>query len=409
VLQRLGEPPLDENQTLEELALTDGEALHLRPRSELIPPLDFDDLIDGIATGMAKRSALWRPSWTRAAALSVATLGLAVALLVVGLGGPPLTRVLTAGATAVVLLGGSWVAARKARDRVVGGLLAGAAVAFAGLAALLVGAASAPGTPVGQGQALICAAVAVAATGLLAVELLAVRRRAPWAVGLLLVATIGAIAGALRGQIGLGVEQVAAVLILIAAAVRPSVPLIAFRLSGLRLPALPVAVEDLQTEIDPEPGAEVLAGAEAADDQMTAIQAALGLTSGLALVTLACRPGWFAWVTVVVAALPPLLALRGMTSAWQRLALGVPSLAALLTVAVTAATHLDPQLRPALVLGLVAAAGTIAAAAHTLPQRRVTPIWGRIGDIVHLITLGALVPLAVGLLGGYGRIRGMVG
>src|SRR6266566_8239494 len=47
VLQRLGDPPLREDLSIAALGLHDGDVVHLRPRSDQLPPPDFDDLIDG--------------------------------------------------------------------------------------------------------------------------------------------------------------------------------------------------------------------------------------------------------------------------------------------------------------------------------------------------------------------------
>ena len=66
VLQRLGDLPLDEESTTEDLDLVDGDVLHLRPRSEQFPPVNFDDLVRGSATAtrptpqIRKRSSLFR-------------------------------------------------------------------------------------------------------------------------------------------------------------------------------------------------------------------------------------------------------------------------------------------------------------------------------------------------------------
>ena len=43
ILQRLGSPPLDEDTTVGDSGLVDGTVVHLRPRSEQIPPVHFDD------------------------------------------------------------------------------------------------------------------------------------------------------------------------------------------------------------------------------------------------------------------------------------------------------------------------------------------------------------------------------
>ncbi|MCZ9340572.1 EsaB/YukD family protein, partial [Streptomyces sp. TRM76130] len=59
ILQRLGGRPLDEEATLASLGLTDGEALHLRPRTEALPEVRLDDLVDGIASVTRDRLHDW--------------------------------------------------------------------------------------------------------------------------------------------------------------------------------------------------------------------------------------------------------------------------------------------------------------------------------------------------------------
>src|ERR1700761_8333799 len=53
VLQRLGDPPLREELSVAALGLRDGDVVYLRPRADQLPPLDFDDLIDGVAAGIS--------------------------------------------------------------------------------------------------------------------------------------------------------------------------------------------------------------------------------------------------------------------------------------------------------------------------------------------------------------------
>jgi type VII secretion integral membrane protein EccD len=76
VLQRLGEPPLEEDLGTAALGLYDGDILHLRPRDEQLPPVDFDDLVDGVADGIAKRKDAWRPEFTRRLSLAAGALTL---------------------------------------------------------------------------------------------------------------------------------------------------------------------------------------------------------------------------------------------------------------------------------------------------------------------------------------------
>src|SRR5260370_3644613 len=59
----------------------------MRPRSDQLPPLDFDDLIDGIAVGISGRPDRWRPEMSRR--LLAGLLGGSLAVGLVLLAGPP--------------------------------------------------------------------------------------------------------------------------------------------------------------------------------------------------------------------------------------------------------------------------------------------------------------------------------
>ncbi|MBX7266393.1 type VII secretion integral membrane protein EccD [Micromonospora sp. Llam7] len=137
VLQRLGEPPLDADLGVGALGLRDGELVHLRPRADQLPPAAFDDLIDGIATGLRQRPGLWRPAHTRWTALTATALVLATGLVALAFPGPPQLRTATALLLALTSLAGTAVAARAVGDRSVAGILAAASVGYAVLAGLL--------------------------------------------------------------------------------------------------------------------------------------------------------------------------------------------------------------------------------------------------------------------------------
>ncbi|MYW11906.1 type VII secretion integral membrane protein EccD, partial [Streptomyces sp. SID2563] len=59
ILQRLGGRPLDDEATLATLGLTDGDVLHLRPRTDALPEVRLDDLVDGIASVTRDRLHDW--------------------------------------------------------------------------------------------------------------------------------------------------------------------------------------------------------------------------------------------------------------------------------------------------------------------------------------------------------------
>ncbi|GAB3240201.1 type VII secretion integral membrane protein EccD [Kineosporia babensis] len=408
VLQRLGETPLDEDRTVEELRLADGQHLHLRPRSEQIPPLDFDDLIDGIATGLSGRSGLWRAAWTRTAALSVAVAALAAAILVLraepGYAHPIFGLVVT-----IAFLSAAWTAEHRVKDRAFAVTLAVCGVTFAVDGSLGLIDAIALDPELYVMTSLFAATAGLVVAGTAAVLIVGPHRPGPWFVAMLLVAGLTLATGLLMLATEFSNAQIATVGLVAAAAVRPYVPTLGFRLSRLRLPELPVDTADLQKDIDPEPGGEVVDGAAEADQMMTALYVAIGLATTAALVVLALEPGWIAPTTAAVATIAPFLALRAMTSAWHRLALALPSLIGLAVLAVDTAGDVNTLWRMVLAGVLAGTAAVLAVLAHTLPLRRLTPIWGRIGDFLHVISLTALLPLAFGVLGYYAVIRAMVG
>jgi type VII secretion integral membrane protein EccD len=409
VMQRLGEAPLDEDLTTDDLDLVDGDVLHLRPRSEQIPPLDFDDLVDGIATGIRNRSGLWRSETTRSVSLTALGFWLLAAWVVPLLPADDDVRSLTALGASLLLLIATAAAARIARDRAIGRLSAVAAVAFAAQAGTIWGAGahlsdrpSVGAVLAGSGLAILVAMVAVLVAG---------PRTAigPVAVGIVLTGGCALGGAFLRTSTNLDWAQIASLLLLLTIGLRPSIPLLGFKLAGMALPPLPIEPEDLQIDIEPEPAPFVLERTAVADLFMTMMYLSCGLVSGAALVGLALSPGRLPILAVVLGALAQLLALRPMTSAWHRLALGIPATLGLAVAPLALAARSQASTR-AVVLGLLLLLAVAAAtAAHTVPRRRLTPMWGRAGDWAQTVTLFALVPVILTIIGAFAAVRRQVG
>jgi type VII secretion integral membrane protein EccD len=409
VLQRVGDGPLDEDSSPAALGLRDGDVVHLLPRSEQLPPVDFDDLIDGVATGAEARSGRWRPEMTGWAATGALALTLTVVLVALAIPGQAAVRALGAGAVAIGALAAAFGLTRAAGQRSSGMVFAVAAVAYAALAAAVLpsgtdgGAAGLSGAP-----AIFSGAVAAASAAALAALLVG------WG-GPLFAAVI---AGSLLAALGSGLSaygsvpavEAAGVVAVAATVVLPAVPLLAFRLSGLRLAPLPTEPEHLQEEIDPEPAGPLLAASAAADRYMTGLYAGLGGTAGAALVIVGARSDGVGVALVATVALARLLATRPMNSAWHRLAAALPAAAGLAAVTLAQVSAASGAARP-LVLGvlLLVAAPALVVAGRTLPGRRLTPYWGHLGDITQTAATIAMFPLLLTLLGVYGYARALGG
>lgn len=417
ILQRLGEPPLDEDLDAGTLDLRDGETLYLRPRSDQIPPADFDDLIDGIATGMRERSGTWRPEMTRWAGQLFLAVVLVTGIAVVAVPGPTPIRATIAAVLTLLTLTGASVAGRAGKDRAVAAVLAFAAIGYAALAGLL-----APGLDLPRGADAAHAGVldglgavnlAVAVGAALPVALLAallVGRAGP-IVAAFAAAALAAAPGPLA-TLGWHVSAVAAAgLVTVAASVLTlAVPLTAFRLSGMRLAPLPTSSDQLQEDIDPEQSVLVLERTAATDRYMTGMHAGLATAGSTGVVLLALHDGWGPPTLAALVAVAGVLAARSMTSGWHRLAGVLPALVAMPVLAATQGASLPDRTRlvtTAIVVPLAALA--VVAATRTLSARRPSPYWGRFGDIVQTLVTVGQIPVLLAILGAFGAARGLGG
>ncbi|MET7394114.1 type VII secretion integral membrane protein EccD [Dactylosporangium sp. NPDC005572] len=405
VLQRLGATPFDEEATIAALGLRDGDTVHLRPRAEQIPPPDFDDLLDGVATGLRDRTARWRPIMTRWAALGVLAVLQATGLVVLALPGQTTPRALAAGGLAVGYLLAALAAARAAADRTTGLIFAAAAVGHAALGGLLSAVADRPDL---AGPQLFTGTAAALAAAVLAAA--AVGSAGPLFAAMCTAVLFGTGGTALCAYTPFTTTQAAAVVLAAATVVSPLVPLLAFRLARLRLSPLPTEPEHLQEDIDPEPSAVVLARAGAADQYMTGLHAGLALPAAVAFVLVAAASGWATTTLVLLVASVRLLVAHPMNSAWHRLAVAAPAVTGLVALTLDVAAGSQSWTRLAMPVVLVPV-GSIALylVARTMPGRRLMPYWGRIGDLCQTAATVAMFPVLLAVLGVYGYARGLGG
>ncbi|SEQ96096.1 type VII secretion integral membrane protein EccD [Actinokineospora terrae] len=390
VLQRLGEPPLDEDNGTAALGLYDGDLLHLRPRDALLPLVDFDDLVDGIHTGLSAREDKWRPSMTKRAL--VVLMGLVAAAAVFAAG----ANAIFAGAVAVVLLAAAAAASRALGDRPAALVLAAFGTVSAALAGLAIpagvhGLFTGPGVLAGAAAATVAGVIARVAVG---------GTDAPFtAVGVAaLLATIG---GGFATVTGFSSAAAAAVTLVLALALVRAAPLASARLAGLAVDQVPTSAAEFQQDLDPQPSARVLKSANRANAYLTAFFVSLGAVAGVSMVILAFDSKWDAKTLTAVTALLMLLHARELNATFQRLSAMAPAIAGLFALLLVGTTEVSQPFRPVLLGGLVIAAGLALAAAHVIPERKLVPRWGRWGDLLHWGTALAVIPLALSVAGVY--------
>ncbi|MFJ2478099.1 type VII secretion integral membrane protein EccD [Streptomyces sp. NPDC087659] len=410
VLQRLGGPPLDDEGTAVRLDLKDGEVLYLRPRSEALPEVRLDDLTDGIATVTRDRLQGWSPGLSR-----LLLRGLLIATLFVGLvilawaGGPAGVRAATAGAAGLLLLAGSASASRAVGDAAAAATLGFMAAPYLAVAGWLLpgGEISGPQAHQVLGARLLAAGAAGAGGAVLALAVSAVFT--PVFVASAVVAFAGGVAGVLMSVLDLPTDDaltaVAASMVIFGG----FVPVLAFKLAGMKMPALPTNPGQLQEGIEPYGSRDVETRTELASGWMTALYAAMGAVCGGCLSALAWGPELAEGLTAGTLSLLLLLHGRGLVHVWQRLALVLPGVWGVAVLILQAASALDPDDRPLLVVGMLALAALLAIASWTIPGRRLVPYWGRAAELLQSTLAIALLPLTLWVLGVFGALRGING
>ena len=280
VLQRLGDPPLREELSVAALGLRDGDVVHLRPRAEQLPPLDFDDLIDGVATTISARPDRWRPEMSRRLLIGLLAVPLAAGLVVLAGHLGPLSE-LAAAALAIVLIGLTAAASRALADLPAAGVLGAAAIGYAGLAA-----AELPLLPYGEAavrplawvtiRAAMPAVGAVVAGAAMAVAM-ARGGRPPALVATAVAGMFVAVGGALATVARLDAAATAGILLALIMPLGGWMPMLAFRLARMRLDPTPSTPDELQADLDPVPGQHVLDSTRLADRYMTALYSGLAV------------------------------------------------------------------------------------------------------------------------------------
>lgn len=398
VLQRLGEPPLNEDEGTAAAGLYDGDLLYLRPRDDQLPLADFDDLVDGVHTGLSGKPDRWRPVLTERTCTVVAALAAVLAVYLASLGASGVSAAIGAGLLGVLLLGAAVLLGSVVGDD-------GSAVAIASAGVLALGAAgmalpSGTGPPVwftAPGVLAASVAVALAAT---VVRMTSARNKH----GFLAVAGGAVLVGlgaTLDVLAGLGGPATAAVLVPITLALTRFAPRLAAVLGGLAAQPVPTTPEGFQEGLDPLPSKEVLDKATVADRHVTAFITVLGVVNAGALLVVSSVARWDTVTLTVVVALLLLLQARELAGVWHRLAAFVPAVLVLVALVVEWAGSLPLVARAGVVIGLLALAGLAVAGKQMLPGRRLVPRWGWVGDLLQWLCALGIVPVVLSITGAY--------
>jgi type VII secretion integral membrane protein EccD len=409
VLQRLDEAPFDGGITPAQATLRDGEMLYLRPTLSQLPELAFDDVADVVATGVNDRPDRWRVEWTRNFGLGVAATAAATAAAIVLLSGPSwILPAVAAGVLGLLALIAAVAISRAAGDGRAGMVLGFCAVPHAFLAGMLAPARDTALTDLGAVHVLSGFAVVVLVATLAAVG---VADGLPVFLGAAFAALMGTIGAAVALIFdGVSASGVAAVTVTVTSGLMPLTPTIAFRLARVTLPPVPQRAEDLRRDTLMVDGQQVLRRTALADRFVTGMVLGLGLVGFIAQIPLAFSDGWLGPAMSATVAVALLLRSRIFRGRTQRLALMVPGIAGLGVLALASSLDAGQSVILMAVLApLLALTAIVVGVSLWLPDHRPSPFWARAADIIDVLVVLSLVPLALGEVGLFSYVHGLAG
>ena len=214
---------------------------------------------------------------------------------------------------------------------------------------------------------------------------------------------------ALLDLAGISAAGSAAVALTVAIGMLPSYPIVASWIGRLPFPELPNRAEDILKDKTMPKRADVFSAVVRAGEVLTGLLLAAALTSIVAITYLMATARSTAGVLLVVAAVAALLLrARLLPTPQQRVPLLVAGLGGLAVLGGTAVVTGDSASSGLTVLAAAAVVAGIALTAGLVFARRApTPYLGRAADILDVLAIMALIPLACAVIGIFESIRGM--
>ncbi len=398
---------IDPSRPIGAQELRDGDVLHLVPRQAEWPEMDYDDVVDAIATDTRRQSRSWGTANTRRAGVAIAAIALLLGLAVLLTAGP--SWALPGGimlGLAGVLLAVSVALARALGDAGAGAVIGSVAMVygFAGGVSLSQGAQSLLDAEAPQYAAGFAVLFVVALLGFIGIA-----DRTHYFVAGLTIGLLGFL-GSLIGLIdGTRLVDVAAILVSVVIIFTPMIPLLSIRLAKLPMPTLPTTVDDLLADPPVVPLSRVHSTVRRTDELMTGMLLGGSFVVAASEIVLVLDGSVGAYVLVSVVALATLLRGRLFPAVRHRAPLLVAGLVGLLAIA-AGYMAIAPDMRLSITLPvIVVLAGFVLAAGFVYQNRPPSPYMGRIADIFDVLLVIAVVPTACSVLGLYGYLRGLSG
>lgn len=416
-LRRTDGKTINPSQSMAMQQIRDGELLHLAPRHADWPEGEYDDVVEAIAAGAKVLGKQWDGNHTRITGLTIAVVTGVLALAGLWLAGPVKTDAgswlapgIIALSTGVLLLAIGIALARTTGDSIAGATLGGLSLPFATFGGYTILAFEYPLSALGPEHLLVAAAV------LLMFSVIGF-----YAVGeTLRVFTAGVVTGffgIVGAALGFGPwnpDGVAAATVSITIMLLPSVPVLSMRFAKLPMPQLPQSAKELVKDNPTPPKDEIFAKVLRADELLT------GLLIGVSIVTTVClyivdtTPTLTAPVSqkilLGVVGCVYLLRARLFPAVRQRVPLLAAGIAGLAFLADDAVGLFGPDMQLVGLLVVVLPAVVIAVGSGLVYSKKApSPYIGRIADIVDVLLIVAVIPVACFAMGLFGFFQGLTG
>src|SRR5690606_17448639 len=407
VLRRADGTAIESAGGLGAYQVQDGEVLYLVPRIEDWPELEYDDLVDAIASGAGKTGRLWSPQQTRRAGLAVAAFAVLLAVVAILRAGPSWEDATwTALTLAALLLGAGTLLARAFGDAAAGAVLAALAMVPAACGGALALGGSAQLSEFSTPHALPgCAALLLTAI----LGYVAVADGAAVFVG---AATFGALGGlwALLEVIGWvsTVESAA----LLGAAVLIFSPLIgplAIRMGRLPMPVLPKTSADLVRDDPQPPRSAVYAAVLRSDGLLTGMIWGSCLVAAGCQIWLAVDASTSAIILLFLLTIGFLIRARLYPAIRQRVPIMIAGLAGAAGAALIPLMADESRLLTVAVPLMLLAAAVAMTLGMTYSRKPPGAYVGRYAELLEVMIVLFAVPVACSVLGLFGWVRGLGG
>ncbi len=385
--------------------LRDGDVVHLVPRQAEWPEMDYDDVVDAIATDTRRQSRSWGSANTRRAGVAVASIAFLLGLAVLFTSGPSWTLPggIALGLAAVLLIT-SVTLARALSDAGAGAIIGCVAMiyAFAGGVALNQG-----DQPLLEAEAAQYAAGCAALFVVALLGFLGVADRTHYFVAGITVGLLGLIGSLIGLTEDTTPIDVAAILVSVVIIFTPVIPLLSIRLGKLPMPRLPTTVDDLLADPPVVPLSRVHSTVRRTDELMTGMLLGGAIVVSAGEIVLIGSADVGAFILVAIVALATLLRARLFPAVRHRAPLLVAGIVGLAAIAMGNMV-LSPDSRLSVTLPvIVILAGLVLAAGFAYQNQPPSPYIGRFADIFDVLLVIAVVPTTCAVLGLYGYLRGL--